>query len=419
MGDLKTNMKECADAMLVQRPLHALVHKDLEDIAVEIEYKCFTNNKVISLYRRSVVKQLTAIRECTKNILLFEDLKTHKPKSRASHGGDFKTIEADVKKRYGDDVLLSIQQDQQIKKDEELQIKREKLEKKMNANDPQQPKIDSIFKIGAPKVKQEPEDPDLADLKNLEDIQASIRQQLTAMDVDDGVEDKLEPPVITSEIPSYIKPIMVEQERVANGKRKIVEEKVNAKKKSRWGEFIPDTQNLVVPEVSSKIPDTTNGANFKDDQEKTQETQLKKLEVQTKKPETTTQPHLEGTQHKSQETNHRKPEVKAETRHKRPQEPKVGQSAEDKMNEKRKLSDLIIKNLNPFYSNKRFASKELFKKMARHLTKRFYKNYTVKVVTEHINKIFANKLLINVVEDYMTSTELKYYQEHHKEGVED
>lgn len=387
IGDLKKNVELSENLSPPQRPLHNLIQKDYEDIAVEIEYQCFTANKVISLYRRCVVKQLSLIRE-KHGKSLFDILKTYVPKAKKSHGGDFKTIEADVKQRYGEDVLASIQEDQQIKKNEELKIKKDKLEKKMNANDPKQPKIKSFFEVSTPKIN-ESEDQDSADLKSLEDIQANIRQQLTAMDVDEKIKERLEPPVISSEIPNYVKPIKVEQ--TSNGKRKLAVERVNAQKKSRWGLLdLP-----VVPEVSSKKSEVTVEENHH------------------RKIETTSQPQLEEINYKSQEV---QPKVKPKKR----TEAKPTQFAEDKIKEKQKLCDLIIHNLNPFYNSKRFASKELFKKMARHLTKRFYKNYTTKAVVSHIAKIFASTLQIVKVEDFMTKTERKYYLEHLKdEDAED
>lgn len=54
---LKKNYENCVEKEIEAVP-HELKYKNFEDIGVEIEYQCFTNNKVIAMYRRSVAKEV-------------------------------------------------------------------------------------------------------------------------------------------------------------------------------------------------------------------------------------------------------------------------------------------------------------------------------------------------------------------------
>ncbi|XP_055614545.1 uncharacterized protein LOC129760888 isoform X2 [Uranotaenia lowii] len=100
---MKKNVEECKQNG--ESTEHDLVYKDFEDIAVEMEYESFTTNTVASLYRRSIVKHITAIKSATSSGMLFPDLKHYVPKPRNSHGGEFKTIEAELKRKYGDEIV--------------------------------------------------------------------------------------------------------------------------------------------------------------------------------------------------------------------------------------------------------------------------------------------------------------------------
>lgn len=60
---------------------------DYEDIAADIEYKCFTNNRIMAIYRKSVTMERLAIEECTKNKSLYPNIVSHVPKKRNARGG--------------------------------------------------------------------------------------------------------------------------------------------------------------------------------------------------------------------------------------------------------------------------------------------------------------------------------------------
>ncbi|XP_058446184.1 uncharacterized protein LOC131427213 [Malaya genurostris] len=99
---LKKNVEACKDSDPTE---HELVYKDFEDFAVDMEYDAFTNNTVASLYRRFIAKHITAIKSATSSEMLYPDLKHYVPKVRNSHGGEFKTIEAELKRKYGDNIV--------------------------------------------------------------------------------------------------------------------------------------------------------------------------------------------------------------------------------------------------------------------------------------------------------------------------
>ncbi|XP_055381037.1 ATP-dependent DNA helicase Q5-like [Condylostylus longicornis] len=63
---------------------------DFEDIAKEIEYECFTKNKVLSMYRRSIAQQMMDIKKHTSQTKLITAVKEFIPKVVNSHGGHSK-----------------------------------------------------------------------------------------------------------------------------------------------------------------------------------------------------------------------------------------------------------------------------------------------------------------------------------------
>ncbi|XP_055550921.1 uncharacterized protein LOC129733251 [Wyeomyia smithii] len=107
---LKKNTETCKNS---DPPEHDLVYKDFEDIAIEMEYEAFTNSTVASLYRRSIAKHITAIKAATSSEMLYPELKNYVPKARNSHGGEFKTIEAELKRKYGDEITAELRGDEE------------------------------------------------------------------------------------------------------------------------------------------------------------------------------------------------------------------------------------------------------------------------------------------------------------------
>lgn len=110
MADLlKKNWEACKDS---DAPENELVYKDFEDIAIEMEYEAFTTNTVSSLYRRSIAKHITAIKSATSSEMLYPEMKNYAPRARNSHGGEFKTIEAELKRKYGHEIVDELREDE-------------------------------------------------------------------------------------------------------------------------------------------------------------------------------------------------------------------------------------------------------------------------------------------------------------------
>ncbi|XP_049548632.1 uncharacterized protein LOC125959752 isoform X1 [Anopheles darlingi] len=110
---LKKNVEICKG---IDEPDYPLVYKDFEDIAVEMEYEAFTKNTVKSLYHRAIVMQVKALKNVIAEEALFPQLKQHVPKHRAALGGDYRTIEEDLKKKYGDSIVEELRSDGHDKK---------------------------------------------------------------------------------------------------------------------------------------------------------------------------------------------------------------------------------------------------------------------------------------------------------------
>lgn len=71
----------------IEKPAHGMKLCDYEDIAADIEYQCFTNNRVMAIYKKSITKERLAIEECTKINSLYPKVVSHVPKKRNVRGG--------------------------------------------------------------------------------------------------------------------------------------------------------------------------------------------------------------------------------------------------------------------------------------------------------------------------------------------
>ncbi|XP_055856785.1 ATP-dependent DNA helicase Q5 [Episyrphus balteatus] len=92
---LKANVEKCAIA--AERPSYDLKHRDFEEVAKEIEYECFTKNKVVNIYRLTVAKEMSAIRKCSDELRLLPVLKDYVPKKTNVHGGSVEYYEQKLK----------------------------------------------------------------------------------------------------------------------------------------------------------------------------------------------------------------------------------------------------------------------------------------------------------------------------------
>lgn len=87
---MKKNIEICAGKN--ENPPNALKYCDFEDIAADIEYRCFTAHKAISLYNRSVVKEYIALKKNNTDGVMIAVLKDHVPKKRNVIGGTSEAI---------------------------------------------------------------------------------------------------------------------------------------------------------------------------------------------------------------------------------------------------------------------------------------------------------------------------------------
>lgn len=74
-------------AKSIEKPTYQIKLCDYEDMAAEIEYQCFTSNRVMALYKKSVTKERLAIEGFTKTNSLYPKVASHVPKKRNARGG--------------------------------------------------------------------------------------------------------------------------------------------------------------------------------------------------------------------------------------------------------------------------------------------------------------------------------------------
>lgn len=79
-----------------EKPVHTLKACDYEDIAAELEYACFTKNRVIALYTKSLTVERLRIDRSTKNNELLPEIKNHVPKKRTAFGGSAEAMQNDL-----------------------------------------------------------------------------------------------------------------------------------------------------------------------------------------------------------------------------------------------------------------------------------------------------------------------------------
>lgn len=75
------------------QPTKELKLSDYEDIAVDIEYTAFTNNRAMALYTRAFTLEVRKIDQSTKNKELYAAIQAHIPKKREARGGSSADME--------------------------------------------------------------------------------------------------------------------------------------------------------------------------------------------------------------------------------------------------------------------------------------------------------------------------------------
>ncbi|XP_050334127.1 uncharacterized protein LOC126761785 [Bactrocera neohumeralis] len=80
---LKLNVEQCKE----DDPRRDLRHRDIEAIAIDVEYECFSRVKVANMYRHALAKELAAIRQQTSKELLMPILRSYVARPETSQQG--------------------------------------------------------------------------------------------------------------------------------------------------------------------------------------------------------------------------------------------------------------------------------------------------------------------------------------------
>lgn len=91
MKVLKENVEKATE-----KPAHTLKACDFEDIAAELEYNCFTKNRVIALYTKAITVERLRIERSSKNNELLPEIKNWIPKKRVAHGGSAEAMQSEL-----------------------------------------------------------------------------------------------------------------------------------------------------------------------------------------------------------------------------------------------------------------------------------------------------------------------------------
>lgn len=133
---MKKNLEICAQKN--ECPANSLKYCDFEDISAEIEYKCFTACKAISLYNRSIAKEYCALKKNNTDGVMIESLKNHEPKKRHVMGGTSENIKRKLDELESKEMDSSSAKPARHKLSEPKRMKKDPLE---------QTKINSFFVV--------------------------------------------------------------------------------------------------------------------------------------------------------------------------------------------------------------------------------------------------------------------------------
>lgn len=329
-----------------ETPDRDLKRADFEDIAKKIEYEIFSKCQAISVYRMKISRIGVDI---VKTAGLYSSTKNHIPKSRQSFGGDLETIKNDLKKRYGEDVVQELESEQakkteRKKKDKFAQSGRDGLN---------QPKIKSFFtsdkKDKKPKHDQQP------DSTKVEQVKQEIKDE--PIEIED---DPPQPP-----------PIVDVNLSTSNKNQKVVEPKSEAERSFSLEERIAQLEKT------------------------------KKKSTETSQEITNDEDHRHAEKQMPLNPSKRKLDDNGtyESSPKRKRE-----DSDRPSKDKKKISDLIVSELNVYYKTKRFCSSDprsLFKNVARAIT---HQCISLGILSEsdiksRIHEFFKHKKVIREIQD--------------------
>ncbi|XP_055711512.1 ATP-dependent DNA helicase Q5 [Phlebotomus papatasi] len=296
-----------------------LIYRDFEDIGVELEYKIFTVNKVISLYRRSAAKLMAEIKGSTAKNLCYESFVNYQPKKKEP-------------REEPKDVT---------KEKSKTSVEKRKPHKHLKKDYMKQTSLKSFF-----ETSQNNKETEVTENEQEEDMSETTPLQ----DENDKIEEKVVPAL--SEILEKIsKPIRQEEKEdkpEMPQKRPLEDDPVEAKPEKRHKYDLPI-------EISPQTQEYLD--------------QVEKVE--------------------------RKVVVA-------PKEEKPPRDEKHVKAQKSKLAELVVGYLMPYYREKRFDSKEIFKKLAKHLSHKFYDTRADKsVIKRTVEDIFSKASFIRTEKDFM------------------
>jgi ATP-dependent DNA helicase Q5 len=343
---LKKNITRSAELDPPEHPSYPMSHEDLESVGNTIEYDCFSNSKAISIYRRNVCKATLAIKQHSG---LYPQIKNYVPVERKSHGGEYKTVVKEMKRKYGADVVDEIEAEAQKKTERK---KKNKFEQS-GRDGLSQTNLKSFFTKGQAKSSSEDEN------KSLKVKEEPVEAMETSSNDSEIAKLELLKEVLKKEL---------EQEETA-----AVEEKPSLVKQ----EVIPfimqsDEEMADAPLIIDESP-IDKGDGFA-------------IESMKRKLDTTE--NEAGSSKRS-----------------RPTENNISLTKAQEF-AKKVIVQIVIKELNPYYKGNKFRSsdpKTLFKAMAREVTHHFVTtNPTTQRpdVKKYIEGIFKKRGIIKCEKDF-------------------
>lgn len=286
-------------------------YSDFEEIGRDLEYECFTANKVLSLYRRSVAKAAQTVRDETKKGLLNAHTKKYLPKKTSASSASGSSLAA-MSKRY-EEEFPGILKEAGIEEEPVAPVKRKRSEHRPMKQDLQKQKSIKTFFSAEKKQNKSPS----SDGQSIEGSPEEKKVDLVDIQKDKRFEVE-EPPKKMMKLED-IPPLILEETDDDDDDDVIIVEPVAEVKDIKQS-----------PKVSPNPP-------------------LPPL------PPVPTETHLPAPP---------PPPPSAITATVTPQPPNTGLS-------KSEVANYIKKHLMAFYERKKIADKELFKGLARHLTYKF------------------------------------------------
>lgn len=334
-----------------------LVYKDFEDIARELEYSAFTNNKVISLYRRDVAKHVTELKFLTKENIIFADFRNYIPKIKKEFGGDSKTtldnINAASAKHTGSSSFQSAlkvyEQSSTDKKKKRVGLKKETL---------QQTSLNNYFKPHTTQTTQNTDSSLDTETIDSSSSSSSSKDTIEHRSLTPTLE-KDERSVKSTKVPKVPPEIIVTNN--INQKLHITQEIIPEIESNNGVDEIKRKRELEKDEFNA---DDSNECSYKDLPKKIKiEKTIEKLKsvvkadkIPVKSVETDVKLSIEAYPNKKSNNS------------------LTGQLEEyTKRNEvKTKTADMVVKVLMPFYKEGKIIGKDVFKSLARYISHKKY-----------------------------------------------